>query len=139
LNIPVLGREEDAADLFSAYILLHVSREEARALILGTAFIGRVEARADLDGKRELKHYANVHGTPGQRYFNILCIAYGFDRVLFADAVTLWNLPEDRAGGCAGEYEQLDHAFKTLIMPHIDKNLLAQVRERKWLMFGPLE
>jgi hypothetical protein len=33
LNVPVLGREEDAADLFSAYIMLQLGKEDARRLI----------------------------------------------------------------------------------------------------------
>ena len=35
LKVPVLGREEDAADLFSAYIVLQSGKEDARRLILG--------------------------------------------------------------------------------------------------------
>jgi hypothetical protein len=138
LKIPVFGREEDAADQFSAYIQLNASREEARALILGVAFLGRIEATSAIEKGAELKTYAGEHGTAGQRYFNLLCIAYGFDPVLFADLVTTWQLPKERAESCAVEYQQLDHAFRTLILPHIDPVLTAQVRERRWLTFGPL-
>lgn len=38
LKVPVLGREEDAADLFSAYIMLQLGKEDARRLILGNAY-----------------------------------------------------------------------------------------------------
>ncbi|MBO0764352.1 MAG: hypothetical protein J2P50_07170, partial [Hyphomicrobiaceae bacterium] len=37
LQIPVLGREEDAADQFSAYLMLHFGPAEARRLIAGSA------------------------------------------------------------------------------------------------------
>ncbi len=137
LRIPVLGREEDAADLFSAYIQLQASPEEARSLITGVAFLGRHEMRAAMKTELQLKHFADEHGFAGQRYFNVLCIAYGFDRVLFADAVTVWGLPPERAEACSAEYAQLDRAFRALIMPYIDRDLLAQVRAKKWLMFGP--
>jgi hypothetical protein len=38
LKVPVLGREEDAADLFSVYIVLQMGKEDARRLILGNAY-----------------------------------------------------------------------------------------------------
>ena len=38
LDIPVLGREEDAADQVAAYIYLNLGPVESRRLILGTAY-----------------------------------------------------------------------------------------------------
>ncbi len=38
LQIPVLGREEDAADQFAAYIMLRLGKDEARRMILGAAY-----------------------------------------------------------------------------------------------------
>jgi hypothetical protein len=137
LKIPVLGREEDAADLFAAYIQLQADREDALALISGITFLGRKETREAMATNLELKHFAKEHGLPGQRYFNVLCVAYGSDPKLFADAVDRWNLPPERAEGCALEYAQIDHAFKTLIAPHLDMALLEEVRAKKWLRFWP--
>lgn len=135
LKIPVLGREEDAADLFAAYIQLQADREDALALISGVAFLGRLETREAMAATVELKHFAKEHGLPGQRLFNVLCVAYGFDPKLFADVITRWNLPPERAESCALEYAQIDHAFKTLIAPHLDLALLEEVRAKKWLRF----
>ena len=38
LKVPIFGREEDAADTFSAYIMLHFPKEDAHRLILGSAY-----------------------------------------------------------------------------------------------------
>src|SRR5262245_13103641 len=38
LQIPVLGREEDAADQFSTYLMLKFDKDEARRLVLGSAY-----------------------------------------------------------------------------------------------------
>jgi hypothetical protein len=38
LQVPVLGREEDAADQFSAYLMLSFGPDEARRLIAGAAY-----------------------------------------------------------------------------------------------------
>jgi len=135
LEVPVFGHEEGAADLFSAYLQLQVGKEEARVLIIGTAFLGQKETQEIMGRSLELKDFANEHGLPAQRFFNFLCIAYGFDPQLFADAVSHWRLPTERAEGCEDEYAQLDHAFQTLVMPYIDKGRMEKVRARKWLQF----
>jgi Putative metallopeptidase len=126
LKIPLFGREEDAADQFSAYIMLHFGKEDAHRLIEGSAY----QYKADLQksqGSTAITKFANVHGTPAQRFYNVLCIAYGADQTLFADVVQKGYLPEDRADGCDGEYEQIAYAFKALIGPHLDKALASKV------------
>jgi hypothetical protein len=124
LQVPVLGREEDAADLFSAYIVLQLGKEDARRLILGSAY----QYKADvLSPQVPLTKYADEHGIPAQRFFNVLCIAYGADQKLFSDVVEKGYLPKQRAEGCDLEYEQTAFAFKKLIGPYIDRNLAKKV------------
>ena len=72
LKVPVLGREEDAADMFSVYIMLQFGKDDARRLILGTAY----QYKADVQQPQvsfELKKFSDEHGTPAQRFFNVLC------------------------------------------------------------------
>jgi len=133
LKIPMLGREEDAADLFSAYVLLQLSKEEARTLMLGIATLARKEAMNDMRTPPRLKDFADAHGHSAQRYFNVICMAYGRDPQLFADATHLGELPADRAATCGTEYAQFEHAFHSLILPHVDRELFNAVRSRKWL------
>ena len=73
------------------------------------------------------------HGTPAQRAYNLLCIAYGADAKLFGDFVTKGYLPKKRAEGCGDEYHQVSHAFETLIGPHIDRALAKKIFDRSWL------
>ncbi len=131
LRIPIFGREEDAADLFSAYIMLKFGREEARRLILGSAY----QYKGDLSSPTvmvEQQKFADEHGTPAQRFFNLLCVAYGADPKLFADVVEKGFLPQDRAAGCEREHAQTSHAFDTLIGPHIDRRI-ARTLHKRWL------
>jgi hypothetical protein len=126
LNIPVFGREEDAADMFSAYIMLQLGEDYSHRLMLGTAY----QYKADVENPQvslEIKKFSNEHGLPAQRFFNVLCIAYGADQKKFADVVQKGYLPESRAGACEGEYEQTVFAFKTLIGPYIDKALAKKI------------
>jgi putative metallopeptidase DUF4344 len=131
LQIPLFGREEDAADQFSTYVMLKLDRDEARRLILGSAY----QYKGDLSSPSvtvERQAFADEHGTSAQRFYNLLCTAYGADPKLFGDFIEKGFLPEDRAVGCEREYLQLAHAFDTLIGPHIDK-ALAQKLHKRWL------
>jgi hypothetical protein len=131
LQIPLFGRGEDAADQFSTYIMLRFDKEEARRLILGSAY----QYKGDLSSPTvtiKQQSFADEHGTSAQRFYNLLCTAYGADPKLFADVVEKGFLPEERAVGCQREYAQLAHAFETLIGPHIDRKL-ARKLHKSWL------
>jgi hypothetical protein len=132
LRVPVLGREEDAADQVSAYIMLHLGKTEARRLIAGAAYVYKTEAEA-AKTPVELKQFADAHGTPAQRFYNLLCIAYGADPESFGDVVKKGHLPKERAEDCKDEYQQVAYAYQNLIGQHIDL-LLAKVElDTGWL------
>jgi hypothetical protein len=136
LEIPVLGREEDAADLFSAYILLQFDPADAQHLIRGTAFLGAKEAAEAQKKQIAIKDFADEHGLPAQRYFTLLCVAYGSDPKAYADAVSRGGLTKERAEeSCPGEYAALERAFRTLILPHVDQALLKEVRAKVRFQF----
>jgi hypothetical protein len=132
LRVPVLGREEDAADQVSAYLMLHLGKTEARRLIEGVAYAYRIEAEADTVPPT-MARFADVHGTPAQRFYNVLCIAYGADAQLFGDMVQKGYLPKDRAEDCQGEYQQVADAYEKLIGPHVDRSWAKKVFDKSWL------
>ena len=132
LQVPVLGREEDAADQVSAYIMLHLGKAEARRLIGGAAYAYKTEAEA-ATASPTVKQFADVHGTPAQRFYNLLCIAYGADAQLFGDMVEKGYLPKERAEDCKDEYRQVAYAYEKLINPHIDHVLAREVFDKSWL------
>ena len=103
--MPIFGREEDAADQFAAYALLQLSHEETQRIIIGG--IAHVYAGEAEHQHLKLKHYADVHSLPAQRYFNLLCMAYGADPKLFAYVVDKSLLPKERAETCDEEYQQI--------------------------------
>lgn len=136
LEIPIFGREEDAADQFSAYILLRFAPADAQRLIRGVAFLGAKEAKDAQQQAPEIKDFADSHGLPAQRYFNVLCMAYGFDEKAYADAMTRGRLSTERAEGCADEYAMLDRAFKKLVTPYVDQRRWRKVRANVRFRFG---
>ena len=131
LNVPIFGREEDDADQFSAYVILKAGKEEARRLIAGAVYQYKSGVQSE-NQTVATKRLADEHPTMGQRFFNILCLAYGADAELFKDIVANGYLPKERAEGCDDEYTQVAYAFKTLIGPYIDRKLAAKLH-KNWL------
>jgi hypothetical protein len=130
LKVPILGREEDAADQFADYMLLHLGKDEARRTIAGIAYMYGREAQGQT---LQMKHFADVHGTSAQRFYNLLCLAYGAEPELFVDVVEKKYLPESRAGGCADEYRQVSYAVRKLILPYVDQARQKKVHAKKLL------
>ena len=131
LGIPILGREEDAADQVGAYIYLQLSKDEAHRLIMGTVYAYILEVE-DTDPPT-MEEYADEQSTPEQRAFNLSCMAYGKDPELFEDVLTLVGMPQERVDICEEEYELFSRAYEKLISPHIDPELAQKVFEQHWL------
>ncbi len=130
LKVPILGREEDAADQVADYMLLHLGKDEARRTVVGIAFMYGHEAQAQ---SPQFKQFADVHGTSGQRFYNLLCLAYGAEPEVFADLVEKKYLPESRAEGCADEYKQVSYAVQKLILPYVDQVQYKKASKKKLL------
>jgi hypothetical protein len=131
LDVPILGREEDAADQLAAYVLLRVGGELSRRVLAGAAWMYKHDASARALDESD---YADVHGLDVQRLYNVLCMAYGADAKAFAGLVEKGYLPKDRAEGCAEEYDQVRFAVRTLISKSLDpkaaKRTFTRLRSR---------
>jgi putative metallopeptidase DUF4344 len=136
-DVPIFGKEEDAADNFATYVMLQFT--EARRLIRGAAWAWSEYMR---DYKRNpvvrvrLAGFADNHGQPQQRFYNLACLAFGSNPEQFADFEGY--LPPTQAPRCAYEYRTLASAFNREIgRPHIDYELAKGVTEANWLP-GPV-
>ena len=136
-NVPVFGRQEDAADQFATYFLLQFGGERAQRLIWGASYMYDEFVKLLQDKTRKATKvtlpvlaFSSDHGAPEERFYNLVCIAYGYDPQIFAAVVDKGYLPDRRAKVCKYEYSNLSYAIKTLIMPHVDdaqcKRVLAQ-------------
>lgn len=110
LELPVLGREEDAADQFAAIALLE--HPHGRDLLLGAADyfkeLAGIEAERGGDP-------ASAHAFFSQRYFNMLCLAYGANPEVHESLVGQGYLPERRAVACRVEYLRAGHAWGVVL------------------------
>jgi hypothetical protein len=128
LQVPVLGREEDAADNVAAFVLLRQGPDLARRVLVGAAWMYKHDASAR---KPDESDFSDVHGLDVQRYYNVLCMSYGSDPKRFAGAVTKGGLPKDRAEGCEEEYAQVSFAVRKLISPSLDPKAVASFKKKR--------
>jgi hypothetical protein len=136
LEIPIFGREEDAADQFAAYILLQFGKERAPRLIKGAAYGVRdlmVNYKENPIVEKRLERFASVHGLPEQRFYNLLCMAYGADAAVFGDLVQDGYLPKKRADHCDYEYQVFRQAWLDQMSPHVDRQMAKVVLDTTWL------
>ena len=132
LSIPIFGDEEDAADHFAGYLMLQFGKEQAQGLIKGAAYSYKRYLQSP-EVTAPLAAFSDIHAAPAQRFYNLICLAYGADPVLFAEVVDKNLLPKARSSNCGREHHQVAFAFQEGIRPHLDEELEQKVMDKTWL------
>jgi hypothetical protein len=117
LKLPVLGREEDAADEFAVL----------RMLWVGSAFTHRVLADATkgwfFSARRDRKEgeplaFYDEHGLDQQRAYQIVCLMVGHDPNEMVDLANEMKLPGDRRESCKRDFAKASSSWATVLKPH---------------------
>jgi hypothetical protein len=128
-DIPLFGREEDAADQIAALLMLQFGKSVAMTTIKGAYNVDHHFHAVTLlatKGKILPEQEADEHSIGIQRAITYLCMAYGKDPETFQElADTL--LPRARKAHCADEYKQIARAFTKTVLPDIDQQMMAEV------------
>ena len=132
LQVPVWGREEDAADRLAGFLMGEFGSDVAYQTMIGAALFF-VKSGKTWTGSE----FAAANSPEAQRYYNFLCMAYGSDPKTFEYLTKAPDggepaLPQWRATQCGGEFEQVRKAFSLRIMPYVDPELLVRVRAMPW-------
>jgi len=117
LDLPFLGHEEDAADQLAALIALEDSH--GAPVIVGAATWFASNDR--LIRPVSLPEMADEHALNGQRYFNMLCYAYGSDPTANKNLVANGLLTPQRAARCPDEFAQIKKSWYRLLGAHLKK------------------
>jgi hypothetical protein len=143
LQIPVWGRQEDAADRAAAFTMVQFGPDVAWNTVVGFQWF--------LSGSAHLpSDFADVRGSALQRYYTTLCIAVGAEQrqifrfrpgdnrrfVWFVAQGNAGDLPYSRYLSCVEEFETVRQAFDQTILPHVDAALLERVRNTSWIQFS---
>lgn len=117
LNLPVIGREEDAVDGFAAVTMIPETPDEVRdALIVAVADSWR--AQSDLALDNGVQPYWGEHALDQQRYFAIVCLMVGSDQDGFYDFALEAGLPDARIETCIHDFARMTSGWKRLLEPH---------------------
>ena len=132
-DVPIFGREEDAADEMSTFLALQFNDDVAQTIIKGYAYMAKVWFAFGAPA------WSDEHGTGLQRYYNTLCLAYGAKPAQYKALIDKSDMPKDRIANCANEYKLIYDAFAKTVYPFIDQDLMKKVQAAPWLKLTPAQ
>jgi len=120
LGLPVLGREEDAADAFATVTMLEMKTEFTHRTLVNATKSWLIADRRSREAGEPMVFY-DVHGLDLQRAYNIVCLMVGSDPDLFEDLANEVNLPDERRDSCAGDYSNASWSWNKALQPFVRK------------------
>ncbi|MGV8855055.1 MAG: DUF4344 domain-containing metallopeptidase [Devosia sp.] len=119
LGLPVLGKEEDAADSLATILLLtdDADDDSYNALIDsadGWYFNAVKSTGAGVD---DFSYY-DEHSLDIQRAYAMVCMMVGKDPDAFGQTADAYDFDQDRRDNCARTFGQAASAWATLLEPH---------------------
>jgi len=118
MGIAVLGREEDAADVFSALVALQIGNAFADRVLINAATGWFYSNRRDRQDHVKMTYY-DEHGIDLQRAYNIVCLMVGSDPEKFEHLAEMTKLPPERRGTCQGDYSNASWSWEQVLKPHL--------------------
>lgn len=121
LRLPVLGKEEDAADALATILLLDDKSDEIETF---NTLIDTVDGwyfnavRTTGSGVDELSYYAE-HSLDIQRAYAMVCLMVGADPKEFGETADIYEIEAEQQAACAGTYAQARNSWNALLQPHI--------------------
>ena len=117
LQLPVLGREEDAVDALSSVLLL-----ESHDDTLDTAITDSADGWFLSDQEREKAGgelaFWDTHALDKQRAYQMVCMMVGQDPEGFKQFADSLDFPESRREECKYEYDKTKESWSNLLAPH---------------------
>lgn len=117
LDLPITGKEEDAVDQLSTFVLTSESDEGEQAALNGAMSFYLASQKKET--KVEDLAFWDEHSLSQQRFYNVLCWVFGQNEQKYDGLVKNGLLPVDRAQRCNGEYAQLAKSWNALLAPHL--------------------
>jgi hypothetical protein len=118
LDLPVLGKEEDAADSFASLTLIHINSQFSEHVLAEAAKGWFMADRRDSKEGEPVVYY-DEHGLNQQRAFQIVCYMVGADQGRFKDLAAETKLPKDRQQSCSEDYRKAAKSWGVLLQPHV--------------------
>ncbi len=117
LELPVLGREEDAADEFAILRMLWVGTALTHRVLTDATKGWFFSARRDRKEGEPLAFY-DEHSLDQQRAYHIVCLTVGNDPNAMVDLANEMKLPADRRESCKRDFERASSSWHKVLQPH---------------------
>lgn len=116
-ELPIVGKEEDAADALATVLLIRYF-DQGQELAISAADLFDLESE---ESEQELTNesFWGEHSLDSQRYYSTLCHVYGSAPEKYESLLQESELSEDRAEDCIEEYEILLGSWMALLRPHM--------------------
>jgi hypothetical protein len=118
MNMPVLGREEDAADSFALVTALKMGNRFSERVLLEAAKGWVLTATRDKSQGEQLAFY-DEHGLDLQRAYNVVCMMVGSDPEKYGRLAEETKLPEERQKSCVRDYKNAAWSWEEMLKPHL--------------------
>ena len=113
LQLPVLGKEEDAADTLASVLTHMIWDEDAATQITYDTANAFALWASEPEGWDSA--YADTHSLDQQRYFSTVCLFYGANPDAREAAAVDLELPANRAEGCPDEFAQAEASWGAML------------------------
>ncbi len=123
-DLPVLGREEDAADDLATLILLKAQGGD-QFVSDAAQFWAALSQRQQVP---QVTDYADVHSLDLQRAFEMMCELAGSSKASFQEVRSLNILPPARLASCPAEYKQKVDSFEQVLDQHVEGGINLSVQ-----------
>ncbi|ASJ76100.1 DUF4344 domain-containing metallopeptidase [Granulosicoccus antarcticus] len=118
-DMPLLAREEDAADALASVLLLEYVEDGARVVLNAAEMFGLESERFE---RQEEPDFWSEHSLDIQRFHTTLCHVYGSDPEAHADLLDAENgLTQARAQSCQYEYERIRKGWLGILKPYLKR------------------
>ena len=121
LGLPVLGKEEDAADALAVILMLNntADLEESAIALIDSAngwYFNAVKAnRATVE---ELSYY-DSHSLDIQRAYAMVCMMVGAQPEAYKETAEAYDMDADGQAQCSYTYSGAERAWNTLLQPYL--------------------
>lgn len=122
LDLPVLGKEEDAADALAVIMLLNDdSDEDSYNALIDAADGWYFNALKSTGSSIDDFSFYDEHSLDIQRAYAMVCMMVGKEPEYFSEVAEAYELSDDRVEACSYTYEQAQASWDALLKPHMVK------------------
>jgi hypothetical protein len=117
LGLPVLGREEDAADSFAAITMLGMKNAFSERVLVDAARGWFLSDAAERRAGAPVAYY-DAHSLSRQRAYQLVCYLAGSDPPRFAALADETGLPAERRASCVADFSNAEWSWAKVLVPH---------------------